>query len=1025
MQTNHSRWSRLGINRKFGVAFTLLFFLMLLIVITAYLSLFIIRNAEEDIRISTEIEHQVLEMGRGMEKAHRLLGDFLIFYPRAGLQNAHEQFAQPSIREIAQVISISNRLQETLSDSTLNNISNINTVKVNLYLASAKRFADTSIEFVELISKRAAPDRGLEARLHGIATILPKKLNNLHRLQHLRAEACAFYKEYLLTRQRYLMQSMFNTLDLLHAEVLQTSALQAEQQEEIFTLLNDCRILAEDLLVVDNAIAGKIRDFSLQEQIVTPISSVLIETARSEVEQAQERIDRVYRLAGVVILSIALIGIMTMLTIARLLHHTITGNILRLTASACELGKGNMNARAVEESQDELGQLAHIFNAMASRLQDLVENLEHKVTQRTAELAESESRFRNLVNDLPRIAVQGYDHDRNIIYWNYACELLYGYSEKEALGRKLENLIIPDVMKEDVIRSIYNWYENDVPILSAEIVQRHKDGTKLPVYSSHVMLTSNQGEKTMYCVDISLADLKRAQAEEQKSEAFYRQLFEHSTSGVAVYEAVDNGQDFIFTDFNPAAEQIEGIRRDELIGRRVTEVFPSVRKVGMMDVFQRVWRTGEPASHPVTFSEDNRLQGWRENRVYKLPSGEVVAVYEDITKQKQVEEEKQAMEESLHRAKKMEAIGLMAGGVAHDLNNILSGIIGYPDLILLQLPEESELRAPVKAIQESGERAAAVVADLLTVARGVAGIRTVANVNTMVKEYFQSPECHHLRSLYPHIQFRKEFADTLPNISCSPVHIKKCIMNLVTNAAEALDTSGSITIITKTFIADQQWSKKNGVEQGKYVELTVTDTGTGIPRECIEHIFEPFYTKKELGRSGTGLGLAVVWNTVQEHNGTVLVTSSEQGTTFKLYFPATDEVAIDSEPHEIMAIKGNGEKILVVDDEPQLCKIAVSMLELLKYDVVSVSSGEEAVAYLQNRKVDLVLLDMLMEPGINGRQTYENILKRYPEQKAIVASGFAENSEVKITLQLGASAFVHKPYSMDELGRAVQKCLNG
>ncbi len=1024
MKTDFSRWNRLGINSKFGVSFSLLFLLILLVAATAYISFYIIRNAEEDIRTSADIERMVLEMGRGMERAHRLLGDFFIHYPRRGLQRAHEEFAQPSIREISKVISISNDLKQILAQSLLRSISNINTVDINLYLASARRFADISIEFVELISRRAAPERGLEAQLFTVAADISFRLKELPGLQELHTEAATFYRDYLLTRHRYLMQSMFNTQDLLRDALEKDNRLQPEEKKEIFSLLSSCRKLADELLRVDSAIEGKVRDFSLQEQTVTPISNELVDSARSEVIQAQTRIDRVFRLAGIAILTIALLGILVMLTIARILHYSITGNILRLTASAQELGKGNLNARAVKESEDELGQLADIFNTMASRLQDLVENLDSKVRQRTAELAESESRFRNLVNDLPRIAVQGYDEQQTVIYWNQACTLLYGYTEEEALGRKLEDLIIPDCMKEEVRNSIRNWHENNVPIPPGEIIQRHKNGSEVPVYSSHVMLIGKDGRKIMYCVDLSLADLKQAQAGKEKSQTFYRQLFYHSTSGVAVYEAVDDGMDFIFTDFNPAAEQIEGTTREELLGRRVTEAFPAVDEVGILEVFRRVWRTGQPAHHPIIFYKDNRLEGWRENQVYKLPSGEVVAVYEDVTEKKQIEQEKQAAEEGLQRAKKMEAIGLMAGGVAHDLNNILSGIIGYPELILLHLPENSKLRAPVKAIQEAGERAATVVTDLLTVARGVAGVRSAADVNTLISEYFDSPECRQLRSLYPYIQFFKELADDLPNISCSPVHIKKCIMNLVTNAAEAMEASGSITLRTQVFIPGEQWCRENGAEQKKYVELAVSDTGTGIPAECINHIFEPFYTKKEMGRSGTGLGLTVVWNTVQEHNGVVTVSSNEQGTVFKLYFPVTDQVAGEKKSAELKVTRGHGETVLVVDDEPQLREIAVSMLEELGYDVTSVNSGEEAVTYLQERAVDLVLLDMLMKPGINGRQTYEKILRIHPGQKAVVVSGFAENSEIRTTLKLGAGGFVNKPYSMEELGLAVQKCLH-
>jgi PAS domain S-box-containing protein len=1025
MNLSYSSWNKLGISKKFKLCFSLLLFLILVIAITTYLSFLAIRSAEEDMRRSTEIGQHILEMDRGQEKARKLLADFFLNYQTIGLQAAHKQYAQPSIRQISQVISQSSTLKKNLFHSSQDSISRVNQTDVNLYLASARRFADTSIEAIELLSKRAAPTGGIEAQLSVVSKEFKKELKESHLLEDLHKEVCSFIRRYQIRRQRHLMQSAYNSLDRLHNGVSLETTLRNSQKRSIFTLIDSCRTLGEELLTVDREISGKMRDFTLQEQIVTPVSNALVAATKKEVKQAQQRIEQVHRLASIIILTIALIAIMTISSIAKLLSNTITGNILKLTESAREFGKGNMDIRASETSQDELGQLARIFNGMASQVQHLVNSLEQKVIQRTAELSESEERFRHLVNDLPKIAVQGYDHERNVIYWNHASEILYGYSEKEAMGKKLEDLIIPEPIKKAVIQDIQNWYENDVTIPASELILRNKDGSDAPVYASHVMLVSSQGKKTMYCVDLDLADLKLAQAMEQKSESFYRQLFDHSTSGVAVYEAVDNGQDFIFKDFNKAGEKIEGMSRDSLLGRRLTEAFPGMEAFGLLSVFRKVWETGKPALHPVSYYKDEELQGWRENRVYRLPTGEVVSVYDDLTKEKQLEEEKHAVELRLHRAQKMEAIGLMAGGVAHDLNNILTAITGYPELLLLQLPAESDLRKPIEAIKESGNRAAAVVADLLTVARGVAMSRVTANMNSLVMEYLDSPEYHQLHSINQHIQYRKNLTTGLPNLSCSPVHIKKCIMNLVTNAAEAITEQGSITLSTTTVVPDHKWAKENGLLQMEYIVLTIADTGTGIPQENIEHIFEPFYTKKVMGRSGTGLGLAVVWNTVEDHDGKIFVESSKKGTRFQLYFPVSDKENIihttnDTPEHYL----GKNEHILIIDDEAILLDIASQMLQTLGYTVDSVRSGELAIEFLKKNSVDLLVIDMLMEPGMNGRHTYEEILTFLPDQKAIIVSGFSESDDVKATLKLGAGGFIKKPYSMDQLGRKVKEVLS-
>ena len=386
----------------------------------------------------------------------------------------------------------------------------------------------------------------------------------------------------------------------------------------------------------------------------------------------------------------------------------------------------------------------------------------------------------------------------------------------------------------------------------------------------------------------------------------------------------------------------------------------------------------------------------------------------------------QESEKQLHRAQKMEAIGMMAGGVAHDLNNILAGIISYPELLLMQLPKDSELRKPIKAIQESGQRAATVVADLLTVARGVATSKESQDIHRLINEYLHSPECEKLHSLYPEITCTTKLEAAYSTIFCSPVHIKKIIMNLVGNSMEAIAGKGTIIVSTRNQQLDNDEALKLNLQPGYYLTLSVQDDGTGIAKENLEHIFEPFFTKKVMGRSGTGLGLAIVWNSMQDHNGRITVKSSEQGTCFDLYFPLnyTQNVVEEEENENTALLIDTNKHILIVDDELQLRDIASKILENIGYQVDSVSSGELAVKFVKDHPVDLVILDMLMEPGMNGRQTYEEILTLYPHQKAIIVSGFSGSDDVQAALQLGVSGFIKKPYTMDALGRAVKDALN-
>jgi PAS domain S-box-containing protein len=396
----------------------------------------------------------------------------------------------------------------------------------------------------------------------------------------------------------------------------------------------------------------------------------------------------------------------------------------------------------------------------------------------------------------------------------------------------------------------------------------------------------------------------------------------------------------------------------------------------------------------------------------------------DLTELKQAQNALRESEEKLARSKKMESLGLMAGGIAHDLNNILSGIVSYPELLLLELPDDSPLRSTIETIKASGDSAAAVVSDLLTVTRGVASDKEVSNLNAIIEEFLNSPEYRKLTNNYQTINHDINLAPDLNNISCSPVHIKKTLMNLTNNAAEAIEGKGRIVLSTANCYLDETLSGYDIVRPGEYVLLTVSDDGSGISPQDMERIFEPFYTKKVMGRSGTGLGLSVVWNTVQDHKGYINVESSEKGTVFELYFPVTRaETESKQNTTHFDHYRGSGQKILVVDDEERQREIAGKFLTRLGYAVESVSSGEAALEYLKDHSVDLMVIDMIMPGGMNGRQTYEKAVKIHPGQKAVITSGFAETEDVDAIQQIGAGRFIKKPYSFETIGMAIRKAL--
>ena len=280
-----------------------------------------------------------------------------------------------------------------------------------------------------------------------------------------------------------------------------------------------------------------------------------------------------------------------------------------------------------------------------------------------------------------------------------------------------------------------------------------------------------------------------------------------------------------------------------------------------------------------------------------------------------------------------------------------------------------------------------------------------------------------MKKFHPSVEIETTLEIDLLNILGSPVHLSKTVMNLVSNATEAMIHAGKILISTENRYIDRPIRGYDDVKEGDYVTLTVSDTGIGIPEQDLERVFEPFYTKKVMGRSGTGLGMAVVWGTVKDHGGYIDIHSAEgEGTTFTLYFSATRKEAIQDTPQlSIENYMGTGESILIIDDIEEQREIASGMLTKLGYSVTSVSSGEEAIEYLKRNKADLLVLDMIMDPGIDGLETYRRILELHPGQRAIIASGFSETERVKESQKLGAGEYIKKPYTLEQIGLAVKK----
>jgi len=504
----------------------------------------------------------------------------------------------------------------------------------------------------------------------------------------------------------------------------------------------------------------------------------------------------------------------------------------------------------------------------------------------------------------------------------------------------------------------------------------------------------------------------------RSSEDRFKILADASWEGIAIH---DHG---FLLEANQQFLKLFGYEKEELLHTNILEkLFPSHC---LVDLNSRI-KNGEVGFHESTgLKKDGTSFPIESNSRYMEYQDKMVRVcaIRDISTRINAEQEKIKLLEKLAIANKIETLGLMAGSIAHDLNNILSGIVTYPEMILAQMDPSDKYRKSIEFIRDTGKRAAAVVSDLLTVTRGSKAPKNTCSLNQLIINHLDTIEHQTIASRFKGVRIETHLADDLLNMNCSDVHISKVIMNLINNAMEASEQNGNIVLSTSNKILDTPIKGYEKITPGAYVVFTISDNGSGIPEHALSKIFEPFYSKKKMGRSGTGLGLAIVWSTVHDHNGYISVRSNEKGTTFDLFFPASDKKAATvPEGISINAYKGHGETVLIVDDQENQRDIAYNLLNELNYQAFAVSSGEEAVAYLQQNKADLVLLDMIMEPGINGRETYEQILTINPAQKAIIASGFSEDEEVGKINELGDIQFIRKPYGIDQIGIAILQTL--
>ena len=513
---------------------------------------------------------------------------------------------------------------------------------------------------------------------------------------------------------------------------------------------------------------------------------------------------------------------------------------------------------------------------------------------------------------------------------------------------------------------------------------------------------------------IDTTDLRRTQND-------YRGLFEAMLDGFALHEVVLDSRgepaDFRVLRVNPAFELLVSRKADDLVGKSVREIFPDITEP-WLDRYLEVVRSGQPAR----FREfAPHIAKWIEVVAFSPEPDRIGTILQDVTQSHQAEIERVSLEERLRQSEKMDAIGHLAGGVAHDFNNMLAGIMGYGDLLRRKL-DDPQLRKHADSIVVASQRAADLTAKLLAFARKGKIQEAGVDLHNVIHEVLGILE----RTIDKRIRIRKDFAATWSVVRGDPSQLQNAILNLAINARDAMPEGGEFSISTANVDLDDDFCQilQGQASPGAHLEIHIRDTGIGMPDEVRKRIFEPFFTTKPAGK-GTGMGLAAVWGTVVQHHGAILVRSIPgEGTEFTLWIPIDAEAALAETTAEIEISALEGKRILLVDDEEFVREATAITLRELGYAVDVVKGGEEAVISVRSRPgwYDLVLLDMIM-PRTGGPETFRMLRRAQPDIRVLLVSGYSLGGEAQALLDEGATGFLQKPWTSAELSRAIAKAV--
>lgn len=622
-------------------------------------------------------------------------------------------------------------------------------------------------------------------------------------------------------------------------------------------------------------------------------------------------------------------------------------------------------------------------------------------------LAESEERYRLLFESNPFPAWVMDAENYKFLAVNSAAIKLYGFSRKEFLKMNAEDVGSPD--EASVFFDAMKKVEDSDAVMMFPARHQKKNRDKIDVeITYHRIVYETRPSLFVVVLDVTRRKLDEERIRQQAS------LLDKTQDAILVCDL-----NYHILYWNKGAETLYGWRTNQVLGKHFCDVLCGGDDAHLRAAQQTLIESDEFKTETVQTTRDERIvtveSRWNLVRnEYKQPDYFLI-INTDITEQKKSQEQ-------LLRAQRMESIGTLAGGIAHDLNNVLSPIMMATDMLSLNCNDKDSARW-LSIIGENATRGANLIKQVLSFARGVEGERVAVQIKHIIKDLVKVLQETFPKSVIVKFNIEPE----LDLISADPTQIHQVLMNLCINARDAMPTGGTLTITAKNKVADKTYTRMNpNPKTGSHIVITVTDTGTGMSPEILSRIFDPFFTTKEIGK-GTGLGLSTALSIVKSHNGFLNVTSKmDKGTQFSIYLPAS--VNAEAKPEKPTASKyptGRGELILIVDDEENIREVTKTTLEKFGYKVLTATDGTDALAeYGEHRKeISLVLTDMMM-PFMDGAATIRALRRLNPNLKIIASSGLT-GKEQSIELQtLNINAFLAKPHTAQKLLTTLDKVLH-